>query len=303
MNTSIAELQNRWNIYPESYDTLTSTPKPWSNSLLSDCSWSFGIFMSLISIWHNIAWVEQLRPMRGLILNIKWLEGWIPFTVWLVLSNDVAVSSRDWRSRGWFCDEIAWGRSMVICCEVITACPRDRWPRCWIEYSTLHHPNYKALDDQVVVCIETREYRTTCSDPRVMALLCVCGPSCHSVMWGDQCGLTANLTLRLHQILILIPNIVPVTSTFDLTRTHMSPHGTMYPHTPVHWRKPPHTKFSFSKIGYVTLARSRELIPIIDTSQQTRNKSITGNYPPCLRREYRYVNCICQSHLWAWNLF
>ena len=44
LNTSIDELENRWNIHLVSYDTLTSRAKPSSNGRLSHCTWSFGIF-------------------------------------------------------------------------------------------------------------------------------------------------------------------------------------------------------------------------------------------------------------------
>jgi len=44
LNTSIDEPENRLNIHLVSYDTLTSRAKPSSNSLLSYCAWSFGIF-------------------------------------------------------------------------------------------------------------------------------------------------------------------------------------------------------------------------------------------------------------------
>ena len=44
LNTSIDVPENRWNIHLVSYDTLTSRVKPSSNSQLSYCSWSFGIF-------------------------------------------------------------------------------------------------------------------------------------------------------------------------------------------------------------------------------------------------------------------
>jgi len=44
LNTSIDELENRWNIHLVSYDTSTSRAKPSSNGRLSHGSWSFGIF-------------------------------------------------------------------------------------------------------------------------------------------------------------------------------------------------------------------------------------------------------------------
>jgi len=44
LKTSINEPENRWNIHPVSYDTLTYRAKPSSNGRLSHCTWSFGIF-------------------------------------------------------------------------------------------------------------------------------------------------------------------------------------------------------------------------------------------------------------------
>jgi len=44
LNTSIDELDNRWNINLVLYDTLTSRAKPSSSGQLSYCAWSFGIF-------------------------------------------------------------------------------------------------------------------------------------------------------------------------------------------------------------------------------------------------------------------
>jgi len=42
-NTSIDELQKRWNIHLALYDTLTSRAKPLSDGQLSYCAWRFGI--------------------------------------------------------------------------------------------------------------------------------------------------------------------------------------------------------------------------------------------------------------------
>jgi hypothetical protein len=44
LNSSLEQPENQWNIRLVLYDTLTSRAKPSSNSQLSHCSWSFGIF-------------------------------------------------------------------------------------------------------------------------------------------------------------------------------------------------------------------------------------------------------------------
>jgi hypothetical protein len=43
LNTSITELEHRWNIHLVWYDILTSRAKPSSNGQLSYYSWSFGV--------------------------------------------------------------------------------------------------------------------------------------------------------------------------------------------------------------------------------------------------------------------
>jgi hypothetical protein len=44
LNSSIDKPENGWNIHLVSYDTLTQRVKPSSNSQLSYCAWSVGIF-------------------------------------------------------------------------------------------------------------------------------------------------------------------------------------------------------------------------------------------------------------------
>jgi hypothetical protein len=51
INNSVGETENRRNIHLVSHDTLTSRAKPSSNSQLSYCSWSFGIFDE--SFWYK----------------------------------------------------------------------------------------------------------------------------------------------------------------------------------------------------------------------------------------------------------
>jgi len=54
----------------------------------------------------------------------------IPFTLWLVWSDDVAVFRCTWISREWYCDLKAWCRGIECSCEEFDACYWNwRWRR------------------------------------------------------------------------------------------------------------------------------------------------------------------------------
>jgi hypothetical protein len=91
LKTSIAKLENWWNVQLVSYDTLTSRGKPSSNGQLSHCLWSFGIFDK--SHWYKmksiVAWRMAMNARIGLKLQVSampWfhsLYDWCFQTMWL----------------------------------------------------------------------------------------------------------------------------------------------------------------------------------------------------------------------------
>jgi len=88
----------------------------------------------------------------------------IPCTLWLVLSDDVAVFRCTWRSRGWYCDGNAQYRCSEFCCEEFDACHPDWGPGRSTGSGAPDDTNCNALDDQEVVTMKTREWESTCSD-------------------------------------------------------------------------------------------------------------------------------------------
>jgi hypothetical protein len=64
LDTSIDEVDNRWNIDLGSYDTISSRVKLSSNGQLSHSSWSSGIFGE--SHWHmtknSVGWPITMNP-------------------------------------------------------------------------------------------------------------------------------------------------------------------------------------------------------------------------------------------------
>jgi len=76
-DSCIEEPKNRWNIHLVSYDTLTSRAKPSSNSQLSYCSWSFGIFDE--SLWYktknSVGWQIAMNAKIGFKLQVTAIPG------------------------------------------------------------------------------------------------------------------------------------------------------------------------------------------------------------------------------------
>jgi hypothetical protein len=95
LNTSIDELETRWNIDLVLYDTLTSRAKPSSVGQLSQCSWSFGI----LDVSHryrtknSMGWRIAMNARIGSKLQVTATPGfhslcdWCYQTMWLFSST------------------------------------------------------------------------------------------------------------------------------------------------------------------------------------------------------------------------
>jgi hypothetical protein len=91
LNTSLAEPENRWNIHLLSFETLTSRAKSSSNSQLSPCSWSFGIFdeSHRCKTKNTVGWPLAINARIGFKLQVTATPGfhslydWCFQTMWL----------------------------------------------------------------------------------------------------------------------------------------------------------------------------------------------------------------------------
>jgi len=91
LNTSIAELETRWNIHLVSYDIFTSRSKRSSNDQRSYCAWRFGIFDE--SHWYktknSVGWQIAINAKIGFKLQVTAPPGfhslydWWYQTLWL----------------------------------------------------------------------------------------------------------------------------------------------------------------------------------------------------------------------------
>jgi hypothetical protein len=90
LNTSIDELENKWNIHLVSYDTLTSRAKPSSNGQLSHSSWSWGIFDEFhrYKRKNTVGWRIATKTRIGFKLQVTATPGfhsvydWCYQTIW-----------------------------------------------------------------------------------------------------------------------------------------------------------------------------------------------------------------------------
>jgi len=85
----------------------------------------------------------------------------IPFTLWLLFSDDVTVFMCSSQFRGRYCNGQAWGWGIEFCWEEFDACYPDKWRRCTTECSTLDDRDCTPLDDEEVVVIQTSQWKTT----------------------------------------------------------------------------------------------------------------------------------------------
>jgi len=92
LNTSIDQLENRWNIHLVSYDTLTSRAKPSSYSQLCYCAWSFAIFdeSHQYKTKNSVGWQIVRNTKIGFKLEVSATPGfhslsdWCYQTMWLI---------------------------------------------------------------------------------------------------------------------------------------------------------------------------------------------------------------------------
>jgi len=131
------------------------------------------LFMELWDYW----WVSSLQDKTqcGLancdecensIETSSHCNSGIPFTLWLVYPDDMAVCRCAWGSGGWDCDGRAWSWGTVFRYEESDVCNQDWRTRLRMRCGTLDNPNCKALEDREVVRIETRKWETTCLDTK-----------------------------------------------------------------------------------------------------------------------------------------
>jgi len=125
----------------------------------------------------DFGWVPSVQDVKSCRLAYcdeceNWIQtsshcnAGIPFTRWLMFSDDVAVFRCAWRSNEWYCKEQARRRGNVFLCEEFDACHPDWDPQCSTGCGTLDDPNCNALDNHEVVGFETRNWETTCSDTK-----------------------------------------------------------------------------------------------------------------------------------------
>jgi len=84
LNTSIDELENRWNIHLVSYNALISRAKPSSNGQLSYCEWSFGIFdeSQRYKTKHSVGWQIAMNAKIGFKLQVTGTPGFHSLYDW-----------------------------------------------------------------------------------------------------------------------------------------------------------------------------------------------------------------------------
>jgi len=84
LNTSIDEPENWWNIHFLSYDTLTSRAKPSSNSQLSYCACSFGIFdgSHQYKTESSVGWQITMNAKGGFKLQVTATPGFHSLYDW-----------------------------------------------------------------------------------------------------------------------------------------------------------------------------------------------------------------------------
>jgi len=127
-----------------------------------------------MEFWH-FWWVPSVQDWKQYgLAHCDECENWIqtsshsytgiPFTLWLVLSGDVAVFRCAWRSRGWDCEGKAWCRCIVFRCEEFDACYPDWRRRSSTGCGALDDTDCKALDDKEVVRIETCQRNANSAD-------------------------------------------------------------------------------------------------------------------------------------------
>jgi len=144
------------------------------------------LFMEFWNFWW-LSWVWDEKQCG--LANCNECENWIqtsshcnariPFTLWLVFPDDVAVFRCAGRSRGWDCDRKAQCRGTLIRREAFDAWHPDRCSGHSTGCGIPDNPNCKALEDQDVVRIETCDWETTCSDIKQG-----CTPCWFRMEWG-----------------------------------------------------------------------------------------------------------------------
>jgi len=133
--------------------------------------------LTLLMEFWDFWWVTSVQEEKQCgLANWNNCENWIqtsshcntgiPFTLWLVFSDDVAVFMCAGRSRGWDCDGKAWRWGTEFSYEEFDACHQNYRPGCSTACVTLDDPKCKALDNKEVVRIEIHEWETTGSDTK-----------------------------------------------------------------------------------------------------------------------------------------
>jgi len=153
--------------------------------------------MEFLDIWwvSSVQDEKQFRPAnceecKNWIQTSRHCNAGIPFTPWLVFSDNVAVFRCAWWTRGWDFDGKSQCQRTVFRCEEFDACNPDWRPEHSTGCGTPDNPNCKALDKKEVVRIETREWETTCLHPEGE-----CTPCWSRMGWG-RASLTKDFVER-----------------------------------------------------------------------------------------------------------
>jgi len=125
-----------------------------------------GFLMSPISTGRKTVWAGTLRQCKHWIQTSSHRYTGIPFTLWLVFSDDVAVFRCAWRSREEYCDGKAWCWGIVFRCEEIDECYPDYCGRGSTGCGAPDDSDCNAMDKLLDVRIETRQWKTTRQDTK-----------------------------------------------------------------------------------------------------------------------------------------
>ena len=174
----------------------------WYHNIQSETITQRPTLLLCMEFW-DFWWVPSVQDSKQCgLANCNACENWIqtsshsytgvPFTLWQLFSDDVAVFRCAWRSRGWYCDGKAWCWGIVFHCEEFDASYQDRRRRCSTGCCAPDDIDCKALDDKNVVGLWTIQWKTTLSD-----IEGICAPHWSRVEWRQPCT-TENSCGEIH---------------------------------------------------------------------------------------------------------
>jgi len=146
------------------FNIQSETIKQWPTLLLWMEFWDFWWVSSLQD--EKQCGLANCNECQNCIQTSSHSYTGIPFTLWLVLSDYVAVFWCAWRSRGWYGDGTASCRCIVFRSEEFDACYLDWRRRSSTGCGAPDDLDGQALDDKEVVRIDICQRKTTCPDTK-----------------------------------------------------------------------------------------------------------------------------------------